>query len=92
MPSQPACFHRLDEILGTLRSIESTRLDRLAAQVANAGEDALPATRSQERRWTRAIRTRLARWAHCQNLEASAARRSEFHLGHPILSPPAQSA
>ena len=28
MPSQPACFHRLDEILTTLRSIESTLLDR----------------------------------------------------------------
>ena len=26
MPAQPACFHRLDEILTTLRSIESTRL------------------------------------------------------------------
>ena len=32
MPSQPACFHRLDEILTTLRSIESTRLDRRAIQ------------------------------------------------------------
>ena len=30
--------------------------------VANAGEEALPPTRSQERRWTRAIRARLAEW------------------------------
>ena len=34
MPSQPVWFHRLDEILADLRSIESTRLDRLAAQVS----------------------------------------------------------
>ena len=32
MPSQPAWFHRLDEILTAPRSIESTRLDRLAVQ------------------------------------------------------------
>ena len=31
-PAQPACFHRLDEILTAPRSIESTRLDRLAVQ------------------------------------------------------------
>ena len=30
--------------------------------VAGAGADALPATRSQERRWTRMIRERLATW------------------------------
>ncbi|WP_419166249.1 nucleotidyl transferase AbiEii/AbiGii toxin family protein [Candidatus Palauibacter sp.] len=30
--------------------------------VAGAGEDALPPTRSQEQRWTRIIRTRLAEW------------------------------
>ena len=30
MPSQPACFHRLDEILTSLRAIESTHLDRRA--------------------------------------------------------------
>ena len=30
--------------------------------VAGAGEEALPPTRSQERRWTRAIRARLAEW------------------------------
>ena len=34
VPAQPACFHRLDEILSALRSIESTRLDRAAAQVS----------------------------------------------------------
>ena len=27
-PAQPACFHRLDEILSALRSMTSTRLDR----------------------------------------------------------------
>ena len=32
MPSQPAWFQRLDEILTALRSIESTRLDRRAVQ------------------------------------------------------------
>ena len=30
MPSQPTCFQRLDEILGALRSMTSTRLDRVA--------------------------------------------------------------
>ncbi len=30
--------------------------------VADAGEEALPPTRSQERRWTRAIRARLTEW------------------------------
>ena len=30
--------------------------------VAGVGEEALPPTRSQERRWTRAIRARLAEW------------------------------
>ncbi len=30
--------------------------------VADAGDEALPSTRSQEKRWTRAIRTRLAEW------------------------------
>ena len=32
MPSQPACFHRLDEILGALRSMTSTQLDRAAVE------------------------------------------------------------
>jgi len=32
MPSQPAWFHRLDEILETLRGMESSHLDRLAVQ------------------------------------------------------------
>ena len=32
MPAQPAWFHRLEEILSALRSIESTRLDRLAVE------------------------------------------------------------
>ena len=30
--------------------------------VSGAGDEALPPTRSQERRWTRAIRSRLAQW------------------------------
>ena len=32
MPAQPACFHRLDEILSALRSMTSTQLDRLAVE------------------------------------------------------------
>ena len=32
MPAQPACFHRLDEILADLLAIESTHLDRRAVQ------------------------------------------------------------
>ena len=32
MPSQPACFQRLDEILADLRSMTSTRLDRQAVE------------------------------------------------------------
>ena len=32
MPYQPAWFHRLDEILDTLRGMESSHLDRLAVQ------------------------------------------------------------
>ena len=31
MPAQPACFHRLTEILGALWGMTSTHLDRLAA-------------------------------------------------------------
>ena len=38
--------------------------------VAGSGADALPATRSQERRWTRAIRARLAAWVLDQALPA----------------------
>ena len=34
--------------------------------VADAGEEALPPTRSQQRRWTRAIRARLAEWVRDQ--------------------------
>ena len=36
--------------------------------VADAGEEALPPTRSQEKRWTRAIRQRLADWVQGQAL------------------------
>ena len=32
MPSQPAWFHRLDEILTALRAMTSTHLDRLAVE------------------------------------------------------------
>ena len=34
--------------------------------VAHAGDEVLPATRSQEKRWTRAIRARLAEWVRAQ--------------------------
>ena len=34
--------------------------------VSGAGDEALPPTRSQEKRWTRAIRTRLATWVRDQ--------------------------
>ena len=37
---------------------------------ADGGEDALPSTRSQERRWTRTIRARLAAWVREQALSA----------------------
>ena len=32
MPSQPACFHRLEEVLGALRSMTSTHLDLAAVE------------------------------------------------------------
>ena len=32
MPAQPAWFHRLDEILGALRSMTSAHLDRVAVE------------------------------------------------------------
>ena len=32
MPAQPAWFHRLEEIFSALRSMTSTRLDRLAVE------------------------------------------------------------
>ena len=34
MPSQPACFHRLDEILALLRGIEAGYLGRTHRQMA----------------------------------------------------------
>ena len=34
--------------------------------VSSAGDEALPPTRSQEKRWTRAIRTRLTEWVRDQ--------------------------
>ena len=36
--------------------------------VAGAGDEALPPTRSQEKRWTRAIRARLAEWVNGEAL------------------------
>ena len=42
MPSQPACFHRLDEILADLRAIESTHLDRQAIEKLFGGARVLP--------------------------------------------------
>ena len=41
--------------------------------VSGAGDEALPSTRSQEKRWTRAIRARLAEWVRdetCPIVEA----------------------
>lgn len=40
--------------------------------VGDAGEEALPPTRSQERRWTRTIRARLVEWTRHQALAALA--------------------
>lgn len=45
--------------------------------VAGAGDEALPPTRSQEKRWTRAIRARLAEWVRdraCPIIEEQLAR------------------
>ena len=39
--------------------------------VAGAGDEALPLTRSQERRWTKAIRPRLAEWVAAQEVLAN---------------------
>ena len=41
-PPNPAWFHRLDEILSALRSIESTRLDRLAVEKLFRGQTPVP--------------------------------------------------
>ncbi len=41
-----------------------------APDLATDSEEPLPATRSQERRWTRSIRTRLAAWTRDQALPA----------------------
>ena len=38
--------------------------------VSGAGEEALPSTRSQEQRWSRAIRSRLAEWVRGEALAA----------------------
>jgi hypothetical protein len=48
--------------------------------VAGGDEEALPPTRSQERRWTRAIRPRLAEWVHevAQPLVEEELERSRF--------------
>ena len=47
MPSQPAWFHRLEEILGALRSMTSTHLDRAG------GRETLPvcASAAHGRSW-----------------------------------------
>ncbi len=45
--------------------------------VAGAGDEALPPTRSQEKRWTRAIRARLAEWVRdraCPSVEEGLSR------------------
>ena len=48
--------------------------------VAGNGEDALPATRSQERRWTRTIRDRLLRWVQVNALPTIQAGMAEAGL------------
>ena len=51
--------------------------------VSGAGDEALPPTRRQERRWTRAIRARLAEWVRdqaCPIVEAGLARAG--HAAH----------
>ena len=48
--------------------------------VAGCGEDALPATRSQERNWTRKIRERLAAWVENQALPTIEANLFELDL------------
>ena len=49
--------------------------------VSGAGDEALPPTRSQERRWTRAIRARLAEWVQDQACPAVEERLSSS--GYP---------
>ena len=53
-------IHRFSEDIDITRDIRALAPDL----VADTGEEALPSTRSQERRWTRAIRARLAAWVH----------------------------
>ena len=49
--------------------------------IIDAGDEALPPTRSQERRWTRAIRARLNEWVHDE-----AAPSVEMHLYSRMLT------
>ena len=42
MPAQPAWFHRLDEILGVLRRMDTSHLDRQAVEKLFAWGSAAP--------------------------------------------------
>ena len=57
-----AAVRRFSEDVDITRDIRAIALDL----VSGAGADALPPTRSQERRWTRMIRERLAAWVREQ--------------------------
>ena len=57
-----AAVRRFSEDVDITRDIRAMAPDL----VAGAGADALPSTRSQERRWTRTIRERLAVWVREQ--------------------------
>ena len=59
-----AAVRRFSEDVDITRDIRAIAPDL----VAGAGADALPPTRSQERRWTRTIRERLAAWVREQAL------------------------
>ena len=52
--------------------------------VGEAGEETLPPTRSQERRWTRAIRARLAEWVRDE--VRSTLEQSLAESGFPLWS------
>ena len=57
--------------------------------VAGAGDEALPLTRSQERRWTKAIRPRLAEWVRGRAgpfvQEGLARAEGMNHSGHDLI-------
>ncbi len=66
-------IHRFSEDIDITYDIRTFAPDL----VSGAGDEALPPTRSQERRWTRAIRARLAEWVRdraCPILEEELTR------------------